>query len=77
MNGKVNNMGMIRVKMWGSFPQKDFDTCAEEGGHVCAIKRAISFLTNELGPAVKRDAELTMEGEAPPASPLGKDKRAQ
>ena len=67
-------MGMISVKMWGSFPTKEFDTCAEEGGHVCAIKRAIEFLAKQLGPAVVEDAELTRGGVSPPVSPLGQDK---
>lgn len=66
-------MGMIRVGMWGSFPQKEFKTSAEEGGHVCAIKRAIEFLAEQLGPAVVSDAKLTKEGVVPPHAPLGQD----
>lgn len=68
-------MGMIQIKMWGSFKQKDFSTCAEEGGHVQAIKRAIECLTAELGDAVIKDANLTKDGIAPPRSPLGVDLR--
>lgn len=67
-------MGMIRISMWGSFPREEFETCAEEGGHVCAIKRGIQFLASQLGAAVKLDAMLTKQGENPPVSPLGKDK---
>jgi hypothetical protein len=59
--------------MSGSFPYKTYSTCAEEGGHVCAIKRGIQFLTGQLGDAVVRDAELMKEGETPPRAPLGKD----
>ncbi len=70
---KENEMGMIRIQMSGTFPEKDFQTCAEEGGHVCAIKRSIQFLTEQLGPAVVMDAQLTKEGENPPKSPLGID----
>jgi len=67
-------MGMINIKMWGSFPEKTLETCAEEGGHVSAIKRAIEFLAAQLGPAVKKDAALTKDGICPPKSPLGEDK---
>lgn len=68
-------MGMIQIKMWGSFKTKEFSTCAEEGGHVQAIKRAIECLTEELGAAVVKDADLTKEGIVPPRSPLGVDLR--
>lgn len=67
-------MGMIRVEMLGSFPKKEFTTSAESGGHVCAVKRAIEFLADQLGPAVIKDAQLTKEGVAPPQAPLGTDK---
>lgn len=66
-------MGMIRIQMYGSFPPKDFSTCAESGGHVCAIKRSIEFLAQQLGLAVVKDVQLTKEGTVPPISPLGKD----
>lgn len=66
-------MGMITIQMRGSFNLEDFNTCAENGGHVCAIKRAIEFLASQLGEAVVQDAKLTKEGMAPPNSPLGKD----
>lgn len=67
-------MGMLRIKMWGSFPEKTFDTCAANGGHVCAIKRGIEFLSSQLGAAVVKDANLTKDGVSPPKSPLGFDK---
>ena len=67
-------MGMIKTEMSGSFPFKTFSTTAEEGGHVMAIKRAILFLSNQLGNAVVADSQLTREGEAPPEAPLGHDK---
>ena len=66
-------MGMISIDMRGSFPRIQYETCAENGGHVMAIKRAIQFLTNQLGDAVINDAELTRDGIVPPRSPLGKD----
>ena len=66
-------MGMIKIDMWGSFPRKSFSTSAEEGGHVCAIKRSIEFLAEQLGNAVVSDTKLTVEGEKPPKSPLGRD----
>ena len=59
--------------MMGSFPEKNFNTCAENGGHVCAIKRSIEFLTKQLGDAVVQDADLTKQGIRPPNSPLGED----
>jgi hypothetical protein len=68
-------MGMIKIQMYGSFKTKNFETCAEEGGHVQAIKRAIECLTSELSAAVIKDAELTQKGIAPPTSPLGTDLR--
>ncbi len=68
-------MGMIEIKMYGSFKMKNFKTCAEEGGHVQAIKRAIECLTSELGAAVIKDAQLTKDGIAPPQAPLGVDLR--
>lgn len=68
-------MGMIKIEMWGSFPRKSFNTCAEEGGHVQAIKRSLAFLTDQLGEAVQKDAQLTVEGVKPPTSPLGTDKK--
>jgi len=66
-------VGMIDIKMYGSFPEAEFSTCAESGGHVCAVKRAIQFLSDKLGPAVVQDATLTKEGVVPPTSPLGQD----
>ncbi len=66
-------MGMIKISMLGSFPTKDFETSATSGGHVTAIKRAIHFLTDQLGPAVVKDAQLTIKGVVPPSAPLGED----
>jgi hypothetical protein len=65
---------MVRIEVYGSFgPHRMMETCAEEGGHVAAIKRGIAFLTNELGNAVRLDAQLAVEGEAPPKCRLGDD----
>jgi hypothetical protein len=66
-------MGMIRIQMSGSFPEKKYETCAINGGHVCAVKRSIEFLAAQLGEAVVNDANCTIKGIAPPNSPLGKD----
>lgn len=66
-------MGMIKISMLGSFPHKDFETSATSGGHVTAIKRAIQFLTAQLGLAVIKDVELTKNGVVPPTAPLGED----
>ena len=66
-------MGLIRIQMLGSFPEKKFETCAMNGGHVCAVKRSIEFLAEQLGEAVVNDAVCTMKGIMPPNSPLGKD----
>ena len=65
---------MIRITTAGSFGVKEFQTSATEGGHVCAVKRAIEFLTSQLGRAVQKDAECTVDGVVPPDSPLGQDK---
>ena len=67
-------MGMIQIDLWGSFPKRQFKTCAQEGGHVAALKRGIEFLAAQLGEAVVKDAKLTAEGIVPPVSPLGVDK---
>ena len=66
-------MGMIRIQMLGSFPEKNFETCAINGGHVCAVKRSIEFLAAQLGGAVVNDANCIMKGIAPPKSPLEQD----
>jgi len=66
-------MGMISIKMMGSFPEKNFNTSAVNGGHVCAIKRSIEFLADQLGKAVVNDAKCTVDGVSPPNSPLGFD----
>lgn len=66
-------MGMISIKMMGSFPEKNFSTSAVNGGHVCAIKRSIEFLADQLGKAVVNDADCTIKGIVPPNSPLGQD----
>lgn len=69
-------MGMLRIDLSGSFPNRGvFTTTAEEGGHVLAIKRGIEFLAKQLGPCVILDSELTKEGENPPLSPLGVDRK--
>ena len=66
-------MGMIEIDMYGSFKQKHFETCAQHGGHVCAIKRAIEFLAQQLGTAIVMDANLIVQGELPLRSALDKD----
>ena len=64
-------MGMIRIETSGSFKQESFATCAEEGGHVQALSRAIIYLSGRLSEAVKKDVQLTVEGIKPPKAPLG------
>ena len=66
-------MGMIRIQMLGSFPEKNYETCATNGGRVCAVKRSIEFLAAQLGEAVVNDAKCTVDGVSPPNSPLGFD----
>ncbi len=68
-------MGMLKIEMYGSFPHKDFSTCAEEGGHVSALKRGIEFLAGELGSAVAKDVDLSKQGIDPPTTPFGVDTR--
>ncbi len=68
-------MGMVKIQVWGSFGDaQEFQTCAEEGGHVAAVKRGIKFLADVLPNAVRLDAKLTAEGITPPSAPLGGDK---
>lgn len=67
-------MGVIRIQTAGSFRSDSWETTAMEGGHVQALARAIAYLSRRLGEAVKQDAQLTIEGEKPPLSPLGEDK---
>lgn len=66
-------MGMLKIDTWGSFKPETFRTSAEEGGHVMALKRGIKHLADQLGDAVIQDAKLTLQGEKPPRSLLGKD----
>ncbi len=66
-------MGSIRIDMGGSFPSERFETSAQYGGHVAALKRAILFLTAQLGAAVKTDSALVAEGEQPSLAPIGDD----
>jgi hypothetical protein len=70
-------MGMVKIQLEGSFPRAQFSTCAEEGGHVMALKRGIEFLTSKLGEAVVKDAELTKLGIDPPSTPLGTEVRVR
>ena len=63
-------MGLLKIQMYGSFPTKEFSTCAEEGGHVQAIKRGIEFLAKELGPSVVKDAALGDDVDRRSRSPI-------
>ena len=67
-------MGTIRIETCGSFKTDLFITCAEEGGHVAAVRRAINFLTGRLEEAVKKDVNLILDGCHPPTAPIGEDK---
>ena len=66
-------MGMIKIEFSGSFEKDSFVTCAEEGGHVAAIRRGIWFLTARLNEAVKKDAVLVERAQEPRDAPLGED----
>ena len=35
-------MGMLKIEKYGSFVSGVFSTCAEEGGHVMALKEALN-----------------------------------
>ena len=48
-------MGMIKINTFGSFKTDNFETCAEEGGHVQALSRAIAYLSKRLGEAVQKE----------------------
>ena len=66
-------MGMIRIEMYGSFDKGLFETCAEEGGHVMALSRAIQYLTGRFSEAVKKDVNLTVAGIKPAIAPMGEN----
>ncbi len=65
-------MGIIEIKMFGSFPTNGMRSCAEEGGHAFAIHRAIEFLSSRLPDAIVLDHKLHDSGDRPPKSDFGK-----
>jgi hypothetical protein len=63
---KEFNMGMIKIKSWGSFPEKEIEICAIEHGHAHAVAEAISYLSSKLLPqAISLDHRLHEEGAKP------------
>ncbi len=67
-------MGMIVIEMMGSFNRESFQTTATEGGHVAAIRRAITFLASQLTTAVVKDLNLAKKDVHPSLAPLGQDR---
>lgn len=64
-------MGMITIKIEGSFGKPDEKTFhAEHGGHAYALTRAIGMLFARMSPAIRADHALHEKGEQP-ATPFG------
>ena len=71
-------MGMIKIEMKGSFLEGgDFTVSAEEGGHALAIQRAMSWLNEKMGSAIRLDHSLQEAGTVPPVSPFGEIRKGQ
>ena len=65
-------MGMISIRIEGSFPENSTVTFdAEEGGHALAIQRAIRHLNNLLPKAIRLDHARHAQSEYPPKSGFG------
>jgi len=65
-------MGMISIKIEGSFGDKGTSVfSAEEGGHAYAITRAVAYLMINMKDAIKLDHKLHDEGSRPPKSDFG------
>ena len=64
-------MGMVEVKLSGSFGNGGVSFIAEQGGHAMAISRAISFLNGQLPDAIRLDHALHDKNERPPQSDFG------
>ncbi len=68
-------MGMINVKTYGSFPNRDRSFPAQEHGHARAVADAIKFLSETVLPdAIRQDHDLHEQGSKPTKS-FGKDRR--
>ena len=58
-------MGMLKISMWGSFPQRDVTFAAQESGHAVAVDDAIEYLKLAKENAVEIDQRLMLEGHEP------------
>ena len=59
-------MGMVTIQIRGSFTKTpDAQFSATEGGHAMALTRAISYLTDQLGPAIQKDHALHDKSQHP------------
>jgi len=60
-------MGMITIKIEGSFPGKSEEKqfSAEQGGHAYALTRAIGFLFARMSPSIRVDHANHEKGSHP------------
>ena len=58
-------MGMIWIKMAGSFGAEEQAFSALDHGHAHAVREAIGYLNDWLRWAINRDHELQAAGEEP------------
>ena len=58
-------MGMIKIQMFGSFPQEEKTFSAMQHGHADAVTQAIAYLIEKLTWATGRDHKLHEQGESP------------
>lgn len=59
-------MGMIRVKIQGSFPAtSSMEWSAEHGGHAQCLQKAIKHLVDQLPGAIQADHHLERQGVHP------------
>lgn len=65
-------MGMITIKIEGSFPGKNEEKqfSAEQGGHAYALTRAIGFLFARMSPSIRQDHANHQDGSHP-ETPFG------
>lgn len=68
-------MGMIHLRLEGTFPADAIELSAENGGHANAIARAIAWLNDRLPAAIILDHKLHDAGKRPYLADFGKAPR--
>ena len=60
-------MGMIRIAIWGSFPEREKTFGPANNGHADLVAEAIEYLAEVVLPdAIALDHKLHDEGKVPP-----------